>query len=135
MKTKSVIAFFAIALVAIATSCKNTAVNPNLPVIQLTAQDNGKTTLVSQGQLVQLTLSNPGDGGYDFDAPQYQKAVLSLKSQVHTLPTSGNIGDFGTDTWNFEALRSGPGTITVTATRGTDAGSTTVMFSGTVNVK
>ncbi|ASU36493.1 protease inhibitor I42 family protein [Mucilaginibacter xinganensis] len=96
--------------------------------------NSGKTIKVSRGQIINLTLGNPGDGGYVFDAPEYNSKVLSLIANTHQPPISNAIGDFGKDIWQFKALASGSSNLTITATRSFDKNNPVVMFSGTIAV-
>jgi len=73
----------------------------------LTKNDDGQMLLISEGKQFNITLSNPGDGGYVFDEPIYDSSVLTLVSKNHKSPTSGAMGDFGTDTWVFEGKAMG----------------------------
>jgi len=101
-------------------------------VKQLTAADAGSTASVTMGQTLSLTLGNPGDGGYQFNNPQYKTSVLTLQSHTRQNGTS-NIGDFGKDTWTFTAKGSGTTTLEVTASRGSTG--TISLFSNQISVK
>jgi predicted secreted protein len=134
---KSKLTFVLIALIAFSiciSSCKKGNENTTRQVVQADDSENGKTINVVTGQSLKLTLVNPGDSGYAFDNPQYNSAVLSLTDHTHIAPTSGALGDFGKDTWEFKALRSGSSTLSVTATRSSDKVNPLVMFSGNVAV-
>jgi predicted secreted protein len=110
---------------------KNTVDNA---VKQLTAADAGGTTSVTAGQTISLTLGNPGDGGYQFNNPQYNTSVLTLVSnKEHVGVHPGLVGDFGSDIWTFTAKGSGTTTLEVTAHRGSVE--TISMFSNQVVVK
>jgi predicted secreted protein len=137
MKIKSILTLIVIiAFAGVISSCKKVQNGPNVPSLQLTEQDSGKTITVSPGEILQLTLGDPGDGGYTFDPLQYDSSVLSLKDHTLSLPKNTNIiGDFGSDTWEFSALRTGTTALTITATRGSDKTSTLVIFTGTIAVK
>jgi predicted secreted protein len=132
-KSKSILIFI-ITCAGLISSCKAGQEASNQLSVQITAQDNGKSVALSLRQTLKMTLANPGDGGYTFDQLQYDSSVLSLVSHVHTPPTTNAMGNFGTDTWVFSALKAGSTTLKVTATRGTDKSSTVVMFAGTVAV-
>jgi predicted secreted protein len=103
-------------------------------VVQADYSENGKTITVVKGQTLKLTLGNPGDGGYAFDTPKYNSAVLSLTDHTHIASTSGAIGDAGKDTWEFKALKNGRSTLSISATRSFDKANPVIMFSGTVVV-
>jgi predicted secreted protein len=134
MKTKFILLLIVIIAVGI-LSCKKNLDNTILPIVQITSQDNGKNIAIAQGQTLQINLGNPGDGGYTFDAPQYNSSVLSMGDHTRNYPPKNSpIGDFGSDTWAFRATKTGATPLTITATRGTDKSGTIVMFSGTISV-
>ncbi|SHM67551.1 protease inhibitor I42 family protein [Mucilaginibacter sp. OK098] len=134
---KSKLTFVLISFIAFAvciSACKKGTDNTSRQMVLADDTENGKTINVSAGQSLKLTLGNPGDGGYTFDNPQYNSAVLSLINHVHIAPISGALGDFGKDAWEFKALKSGSSTLSVTATRPFDKANPVVMFSGNVAV-
>ena len=123
---------------------------PVSPIVSLTESDSGKTIELIKDQSLTITLSNPGDGGYTFDDPQYDASLLQLDSYVHnssvsasttvpdnsasastTVPISGN---FGTDVWQFSPLKSGTSDLVITATRPWSGGGTVTMFKISVVV-
>lgn len=123
-----------IALSGVFVSCKKSGTNPNAP-IQITALDTGKTIQVTKGQTLDLTLGNPGDGGYAFDTPIYDSSLLTLVKHIRTPPpNSDRVGDFGTDTWEFSAINTGSTGLKITATRGSLASSTIIIFNGSVAI-
>ncbi|MHB8206150.1 protease inhibitor I42 family protein [Mucilaginibacter sp.] len=98
-------------------SCKKD--NNSKPVIKLTSADSGKALSATQGQKINITLSNPGDGGYVFNTWQYDSSILQLNSHTHINPTNTTIvGDFGSDVWLFTALNSGKSALSITVSRG-----------------
>jgi predicted secreted protein len=135
MKIKSILTFAAIAaLVGVLTSCKKGQSMPDSSVVKINALNSGKTIALLNGQKLELTLGNPGDGGYTFDAPKYDSSILKLNDHIRIAPVkSDRVGDFGSDAWEFSALKSGNAVLTITATRGHD--SPVVIFKGTVTVK
>ncbi|MFI5138128.1 MAG: protease inhibitor I42 family protein [Sphingobacteriales bacterium] len=135
MKSESnLILILIITCAGIVLSCKTGQDASNQSSVQITAQDSGKVVTLGLRQSLKITLANPGDGGYTFDTLQYNSALLSLASHVHTPPTTNAMGNFGTDTWVFSALKTGSTGLKVTATRGTDKNSTVTMFNGTIAV-
>lgn len=123
-----------IACLAIMACHKDKNMGDKSIVKQLTAADAGSTTSVTIGQTISLTLGNPGDGGYQFNNPQYNTSVLTLVShQEHVGVHQGLIGDFGKDIWTFTAKGSGTTTLEVTAHRASTE--TISMFSNQVIVK
>ena len=110
------------------------------PTIYLTHEDNKKTISVFNGESISVTIGNPGDGGYQFENPSYDKSLLVLKSHTHQNPTprvDGNLitGDFGTDTWIFTSIKSGTTRISIDASRRWDSSSRTTLFSAIVLIK
>jgi predicted secreted protein len=124
-----------IAFTGLVTSCKKGENNANLPSVQINANNNGKTIGLAQGQTLAITLGNPGDGGYTFNAPQYDSSLLSLNNHTHSASATNAVGDYGTDRWEFQALKTGATALTITAVRGSDNGSTIVIFTGNIAVK
>jgi predicted secreted protein len=134
MKSKPGLILMFLAFAVFILSCQK-GQHVNLPYVQVNGADNGKTINLAQGQTLKVDLGNPGDGGYKFDAPQYDPSVLSLKEHTSTPPANTNvIGDFGRDTWEFSTLKSGNTSLTVTATRSFEANSTVVIYTGKIAV-
>jgi predicted secreted protein len=127
---------FIIAFTGFISSCKKSQVNANSNLVQINASANGKTTTISENQTLTITLGDPGDGGYTFDPLQYDQSVLKLVThRLNPPPANSPTGDFGTDTWSFNALKSGSTTVVITATQGNNTNSTIALFSGTIAVK
>ncbi len=102
--------------------------------LQLTSADIGRTIKISQGQMFTVTLSNPGDGGYQFNVPDDGSDILVDSGRIHTNPTSGALGDFGKDMWTFYANRTGITNLKITASRPWSTEQPIVMFNVTVVV-
>ena len=104
--------------------------------LQLTSGDNGKTFIVAKEETIAITLCNPGDGGYQFDTPQYNSSILQLTGHKN-IPLNnppGYVGGcYGNDVFDFQALNIGTSKLNITASRGT-AG-TINMFSATIVVQ
>jgi predicted secreted protein len=134
MKSKTILTLVAIvAFAGVLASCKKEN-NPNSSVVKINALDSGKTTTILSGQKLQLILGNPGDGGYTFDPPQYDSSMLKLNAHTRIPPANSmNVGDFGTDVWEFSALKSGTASLTITAARGSE--NPIIEFTGTITVK
>ncbi|WDF56949.1 protease inhibitor I42 family protein [Mucilaginibacter sp. KACC 22063] len=112
--TKNFAAIILISLFAFA-SCKK---DNNEPVKTLTEYDSGKTLAVKAGQTFLLTLGNPGDNGYRFNDPILDASILTLISHSHKDPSNKSMmGDFGTDTWKFSAMKTGSSVLKITASR------------------
>ncbi len=100
-----------------ATACKKESNSKS--IIQLNGLDNGKSVMVTQGEKINITLGNPGDGGYVFGSWQYDSSILQLNSHIRVTPTNTSIvGDFGSDVWLFTALKSGKSALSITVSRG-----------------
>jgi len=100
-------------------SCKKDNSQGTNATVKLGIADTGKIVAVSKGQTISVTLENPGDGGYSFNAWQYDNTVLNLNSHTHINPTNTNVaGDFGTDVWVFSTLKTGSSAVLLTASRG-----------------
>jgi len=134
MKTRIIFALITIvAFIGVLASCKKEN-NPNSSVVKINASNNGKTVNILNGQKLQVSLGNPGDGGYKFDPPKYDSTLLKLNSHINIPPTNKMVvGDFGTDVWEFSALKSGSASLTITAARGSE--NPIIEFTGTITVK
>ena len=128
----------------IAVSCKKS--NAPVPLnylltsdtIKLSAVDSNKTISILNGHVVSITLNNPGDGGYTFDAPKCDTTVFRLINHIRVLPLLPypvTVGDFGQDIFQFQALKSGTSNINITASRGPAHLETVTMFRNKVNVQ
>jgi len=75
--------------------------------LTLNESNNNQIINISQGDKFKVVLSDPGDGDYDFDKPQYDKSIIKQVAYQNINPTSEADGDFGSDEWIFEAIKSG----------------------------
>lgn len=73
----------------------------------LTVKDNGHIVTLRQGAVFTLSLRDPGDGGYAFQAPRYDSAVIRLLSSKHQSPKERMPGNFGAGVWKFKVLKGG----------------------------
>ncbi len=90
----------------------------NMPVVSIQEAGNGKIETLAVGQKFTVTLPNPGDGGYQFDNPEYDTSLVHLDGHTHASPqTSAPMGDFGIDTWNFSVLKSGTTDLVISSSR------------------
>lgn len=105
--------------------------------IHLSEPDNQKTDTILQGQIVKITLNNVGDAGADFDVPEYDSTILNLNNHSHRNPPqfTNRIGDSGTDTWEFTAIKAGATYIRISATQVWKGGSSMNVFMSTIVVK
>ena len=127
LKSIYIIAFFTI------ISCKKESDKSG---IKLTDSDSGKTVAIVKGEAVYITLSNPGDGGYQFNNPKYDSSILTLNSHTHKSPTNTNLtGDFGKDTWMFTSLSTGTTNVVISASRTGSVRDTIALFTILINVK
>jgi hypothetical protein len=113
-------------------SCKKG--NTSSKVITLTATNSGTTVAALKGETIRITLSNPGDGGYQLNDPKFDDSILSLTGHTHQAPTTGNTGDFGTDTWTFSVKGSGKTTLSISAARNSPGTDQVMLFSGEISV-
>jgi predicted secreted protein len=122
-------------LAASSSACKKAEDAPVPAELKITVQQNGQAITLVQGQTLDVTLQNPGDGLYSFDTPKYDPAVLRFVDHLHQGPTNNNVGNYGTDSWDFIAIKAGSTSLTITATRGSDTSTTATMLSNSVSVK
>jgi predicted secreted protein len=136
MKNKTILTLVTVAaFIGAFTSCKKGQSNPDSSVIKINALNSGKTITLLNGQKLELTLGNPGDGGYIFNPPQYDSSMLKLNDHVRVISnTQPNlVGNFGGDTWTFNTLKSGNTSLIITAARGSE--SPVIEFDGTITVR
>ena len=86
--------------------------------VKLSASDNAKMLTLDSMQNFEISLPGGGDSAYTFDNPEYDTSLLHLNSHVHTPPATGDAKDFGTDVWQFSALKSGVTDITIIGAQG-----------------
>ncbi|MEI8130358.1 MAG: protease inhibitor I42 family protein [bacterium] len=90
----------------------------NAPVVSILESGNGKVEALAVGQKFTLTLPNPGDGGYQFDNPEYDTSLVHLDNHTHLAPqANAPLGNFGTDIWEFTSLAKGSTDLTISASR------------------
>lgn len=75
--------------------------------INIDSSLNNQSINVKKGNILNIILSNPGSGGYQFDDPEFNLNILKIKSHTHKDPTTNLVGNFGEDEWKFEAINSG----------------------------
>ena len=103
-------------------------------IVSLASKD--KVAAVSLGDIVSITLGNPGDGGYSFEAPIYDKSMFVLKDTFHTNPGANPApGNWGTDTWEFVSFKKGTSKIEINAIQGLSQKSRENMFTATITTK
>jgi len=107
--------------------------------LSLTGSDTGKTITATKGQTITVTLCNPGDGGYKFDAPQYSSSILKLTSHKNISANNppGYVGGcYGNDVFEFKTLSSGTSKLDITASQPWTGGEKlSPMFSVTISVR
>ena len=104
----------------------------------LDAYDNGKTIVMKMGRTFTVTLTNPGDGGYSFLPPTYDRSMIKLVSHSHTVRKHPAAGDFGSDDWVFKIIgNNSQSNVLIQAQRGWEAGKENpiTMFSVTIKVE
>ncbi len=135
MKIKLNLATFVIAIISFTSACKKGEETPVPSEIKITAQQNGQPVALAKGQTLDISLQNPGDGLYSFDTPQYDGTVLRFVDHLHHGPSNNNAGNYGTDSWDFIAIKTGNTSLAITATQDAGKGATVTMFSNNVSVK
>lgn len=75
--------------------------------INLTESNSGQTINVKVGNTINITLRNPGDGGYEFMTPTFDANILKLEKSTHVSANSGMSGDFGSNTWTYKVTSKG----------------------------
>ncbi len=108
--------------------------------ISLTDKDNHKSVTVGVGDVINITLNNPGDGGYTFENPEYDTSIFHLNNHTHIDPKTDNqmhpvVGNFGSDTWQFVAIKKGVTTITIDASQPWSKDSKINIFTTTATVQ
>lgn len=127
MKTKTLLIISGLVLVAAVAAGTvigmSLTAKPNravlLSTIFLTAEDNEKTIALKQGDHINLTLQDFGDGGYVWVITSLDTTLLQ-QNDYFTWGRSGMLGDFGKDTWTFSAIGSGSCTLGLQAVRSWD---------------
>jgi hypothetical protein len=116
--------------------------NKELKKIELSSVDDEKNVVVTKGQIIAITVRNPGDGGFRFDDPKYDSSILQLKNKTHItgmIDPDVNVvrtGDFGEDIFEFESINIGKSKIDITASQLWDGGiKLRNIFSATIIVK
>jgi predicted secreted protein len=142
MKTKK--SLLIIGLVAISIVAAGTVIGMNLAaekqknqqtpsVHYLTIDDANSTVYVKNGETVNLTLPDYGDGGYVWMVTQCDEAFLHQTKQFNW-GGSGMLGDFGKDTWVFTTVGAGSTTLELVCKRLFDVNDTCQTFVVTVNI-
>lgn len=76
--------------------------------LTITEKDTGRAFTVKVGQKLVVDLRNPGSGGYDVLAPEYDARILKLLGQRRQPRTDPRrMGDFGRVVFEFEVLKTG----------------------------
>ena len=117
-KKLSLFVFAALIVVAGILVYKNRTEVTHYDTALIDDTSNGKTETLHTGQQFTVTLPNPGDGGYQFDNPEYDTSLMHLDDHTHLAPESNvPLGNFGTDVWTFSALKAGATDLTITSSR------------------
>jgi len=113
------------------SACKKDA--KSTPILELSAADSNKTINVTTGEKILVTLKDPGDGGFSFDAWQFNTSVLKLSDHNRSSGIiNAAVGDFGTDTWEFDVIGTGVSQMKISGSRGNESVS---MFKTTIQVR
>jgi predicted secreted protein len=125
MKSKKTVLI--IGLVLIAVIAAGTVIGINLSMVKPTIQStttvflntlsNNTTVSVKKGDVINLTLPDFGDGGYNWVFTSLDKVFLQKTAEKLNWGSSGMLGDFGKDTWMFTALQTGHTTVQLQCVR------------------
>lgn len=128
MKTKTTIVFVGLVMLAaiaagtvLAVTLSEKPVNkPMTPsTVYVTEQNNGTIISIKQGDLLNVTLHDYGDGGYTWVIKSIDTTMLRQDQQTNW-GSSGMMGDFGKDTFLFTALKAGSTTLKLECERAFD---------------
>ena len=81
-------------------------------IVLLTEEDNYRLISIHKGDGINLTLKDYGDSGYEWVITEINSSLLSLENSI-SWGSIGLLGDFGNNTWLFEAIGSGNTTLTL----------------------
>lgn len=117
--------------ISLTSSVASTTSTPQ--IISFNASDTGKMLSVSSGEIIQITLPNPADGGYAFDNPEFDTSLLHLNTHFSNPATNNTPGSAGSDIWQFAALKQGVTDITIIA--GRTGGNKEVVFRASFGIQ
>jgi predicted secreted protein len=104
----SVLAVLTVALIGLL------AVQAEARDLVITNKANGQTFRVNVGEKIMVDLRDPGGGGYNFLAPEYDQNILKMVGQRHVPKANPNrMGDFGRKVYEFQAMKGGETTLIV----------------------
>jgi hypothetical protein len=115
-------------------SFKNSSTAQNSPII-LSAQDNGKSIVVSLRRIIHINLSF-GGGDYFYGA-KFDSSVLSM-NHYYQLPSDSKnevIGTLGQDIIEFTPLKKGTSTVQIETPPATISASPEIVFTIFVTVR
>jgi predicted secreted protein len=75
--------------------------------VSINESNDQQDIILNPGQKLVVNLIDPGDGGYVFADPAYNKDIIKLDGYQNASATSGLIGDFGHDIWTFGGNQKG----------------------------
>jgi predicted secreted protein len=99
----------------------------------VSVDDANSTITVHQGDKLNLTLQDYGDGGYTWIITQIDTTYLQQVDHFNW-GSSGMLGDFGKDTWIFNTLQTGSTTLQLQCVRSFDANDICQRFAITVEI-
>jgi hypothetical protein len=102
----------------------------DLNTVYLNGGQHATTTILNIGEKVIVTASDPIDAGYVIDPIQYNAAIIGLISHTHS-----GAGTNGSETWIFQAVKTGTTGVTITASQPTAKNSTVYLFTNVMSVK
>jgi|GEM_PF-5940844 len=102
--------------------------------MELTQEDNNTTVFVKSGDRIQVSLNDPGGGGYEMLPPVFDAKMLKLEKTAHNGPAADKPGDFGVNVYNFVVMAPGAGDLVFSAKRSWET-EATVLLRVTLTVK
>ncbi len=76
--------------------------------LAVTDKDNGRAFTVKVGGKILVNLRHPGNGGYNFLVPEFDKNILKMVGERPLPPAEPRrLGDFGRKVYEFEAVKPG----------------------------
>jgi len=110
-----------------------------------TAEDSGITINLKEGQEFSVRLSDPSDGGYDFDPLEFSQSVLKISTYQDLGPVywgggedsegAYEDGDSGDRIWTFVAENTGETDLVFSISRSFEEDSSEVRFEAPIVVE
>jgi len=108
-------------------------------------KDSGVNLKLKKGQEFSVRLSDPGDGGFNFDPLEFSKSVLNISTYQNLGPIywggssdyegAYTAGDFGNKIWTFVTKNTGETDLIISISRPWVEGSSQVEFEAHIVVE